>query len=129
MKIIAIIIAALAISTLSVCADEIHLVQTIAYDDTMLPVNAPATNSIYVLLLPLHDGGNVHINPVVLKKFDGNEIGRIIEGAVARGFLPKGSVLHVDPSPEMERPPDAEVKTLTDHCKKVEINVVVSSTL
>ena len=128
MKIIAIIITALAISTLSVCADEIHLVQTIAYSDTLLPASGPATNSIYVLLLPLHDGAKVHINPVVLKKFDGKEIGRIIEGAVSRKFLPSGSVLHVDPSPEMERPPDAEIKALTDYCKKVGIKVVASST-
>jgi hypothetical protein len=129
MKITAIIITALAISTLSVCADEIRLVQTIAYGDTLLPASAPATNSIYVLLLPLHDGAKVHVNPVVLKKFDGKEIGRIIEGAVSRKFLPSGCVLHVDPSPEMERPPDAEVKALTDYCKRIEIHVVVSSTM
>jgi hypothetical protein len=76
----------------------------------------------------LHDGAKVHINPVVLKKFDGKEIGRIIEGAVLRGFLPSGSVLHLDPSPEMERPPDAEVKALMNHCKKIGVTVVVSLT-
>jgi len=128
MKIIAIIFTALAISTLSVCAEDFHLVQTIAYGDTLLPASAPATNSIYVLLLPLHDGAKVHINPVVLKKFDAKEIGRIIEGAVSRGFLPRGSVLHVDPSPQMVPPPDAEVKTLTDYCKRIGVTVVVSLT-
>jgi len=128
MKIIAIIFTALALSTLSVRADDVHLVQTIAFDDRMLPANAPATNSIYVLLLPLHESGKVHINPVVLRKFDGKEIGRIIEGAVSRGFLPSGSVLHVDPSPRMASPPDAEVKILTDYCKNVGVTVVESST-
>jgi hypothetical protein len=128
MKFIAIIFTALAISTLSVCAEDFHLVQTIAYDDTLLPASAPATNSIYVLLLPLHEGAKVHINPVVLKKFDGKEIGMIIGGAVSKGFLPSGCVLHVDPSPEMVSPPDAEVKILTDYCKKIGITVVVSST-
>jgi hypothetical protein len=104
-------------------AEDFHLVQTIAYDDP-----PPATNSIYVLLLPLHDGAKVDINPVVLKKFDGREIGRIIEGAVKRGFLSSGSVLHIDPSPLMARPPEAEVKILTEYCKKIGITVVVSLT-
>jgi hypothetical protein len=128
MKIIAIIFTALAMSTLSLRADEIHLVQTIAFGDSMLPANGPATNSIYVLLLPLHESGKVHINPVVLKKFDGKEIGRIIEGSVSRGMLPGGSVLHVDPSPEMALPPDAEVKVLADYCKKIGVTAVVSRT-
>jgi hypothetical protein len=128
MKIIAIIITALAISTLSVCADDFHLVQTTVYDDTPLPASARATNSIYVLLLPLHDHTNVVINPVVLKKFAGKEIGRLIEGAVKMKYLPGGSVLHVDPSPVMVGPPDAEVKVLTGYCKKIGVKVVVSLT-
>src|SRR5258708_38988564 len=124
MKIIAIIFTALALSTLSLLADDVHLVQTTVHDD---PV--PATNSIYVLLLPLHEGTNVTISPVVLKKFDGKEIGGIIEGAVKLGFLPRGSVLHVDPSSVMMAgPPDAEVKILTDYCKKIGITVAVSLT-
>ena len=128
MKIITIIFTALALSTLSVLADDVHLVQTIAVGDRMLPANALATNSIYVLLLPLHESGKVHINPVVFKKFDGKDIGRTIEGAVSFGFLPKGSVLHVDPSPRMASPPDAEVKILTDYCKNIGVTVVESST-
>ena len=123
MKIIAIMFTALAITALSVCAEDFHLVQTVPYDDT-----PPATNSIYVLLLPLHEGTNVYVNPVVLKKFDGKEIGEIIEGAVKLGFLPRGSVLHVDPSPLLMRPPDVEVKILTDHCKKIGITVIESMT-
>jgi hypothetical protein len=128
MKTIAFIFTALAISTLSVGAVDFHLVQTIAYDDTLLPARSPATNSIYVLLLPLHDGAKIHMNPVVLKKFDAKVIGGIIAGAVSRGFLPGGSILHVDPSPEMVPPPDAEVKALTDYCKKIGITVAVSKT-
>ena len=123
MKITAIVFTALALSTLSLLADDVHLVQTTVHDD---PV--PATNSIYVLLLPLHEGTNVTIGPVVLKKFDGKEIGGIIEGAVKLGFLPRGSVLHVDPSSVMAGPPDAEVKMLTDYCKKIGITVAVSLT-
>ena len=124
MKIIAIIFTALALSTLSVLADDFHLVQTTVHDD---PV--PATNSIYVLLLPLHEDGKVCINPVVFKKFNGKEIGGIIEGAVKLGYLPRGSVLHVDPSPLMAHQlSDAEVKILTDYCKKIGITVAVSET-
>lgn len=110
-------------STLSVPVDNFHLVQTTIYDD-----NVPATNSIYVLLLPLHEGAQVDLNPVVLKKFDGKAIGGIIEGAVKLGFLPRGSVLQVDPSPLLARLPDAEVKILTDDCKKIGITVAVSLT-
>ncbi len=123
MKIITLILLGLALNTMFVCAEDFHLVQTVAHDDP-----APATNSIYVLLLPLHEGTNVYINPVVLKKFDGKEIGGIIEGAVKLGFLPRGSVLHVDPSPLMVPPPNAEEKILTDYCKKIGITVAVSLT-
>jgi len=126
MKIIAIIFTALALSTLSVLADDVQLVRTIVFDDRMLPANGPTTNWIYVLLLPLRQNdGTVHINPVVMKKFDGKEIGRIIEGAVSRGYLPSGSVLHIDPSPEMMSPPDTEVKSLMDYCKKIGITLVI----
>jgi hypothetical protein len=124
MKTITLILLCLALNTMIVSADDFHLVQTVAHGDT-----PPATNSIYVLLLPLHEGGKVDINPVVLKKFDGKEIGSIIEGAVKLGFLPRGSVLHIDPSPFMvSQLPDAEVKILTDYCKKIGITVAVSLT-
>jgi hypothetical protein len=126
MKTITLILLCLAMNIMIVCAEDFHLVQTIAFDDALLPANGPATNSIYVLLLPLHEGAKVHINPVVLKKFDGKEIGSIIEGAVSRGFLPGGCILHVDGNPEMASPPDAEVKILTDDCKKIGITVMVS---
>ena len=123
MKMIAIIFTALALGTWSVLADDVHLVQTIPYDDT-----PPSTNAIYVLLLPLHEDGKVIINPVVMKKFDGKAIGGIIKGAVKMGYLPGSSVLHVDPSPLIAPPPDAEVKILRDYCKKVGIPVMVSLT-
>ena len=104
------------------------MVQTIAVGDRLLPAGALATNSIYVLLLPLHEGGKVHINPVVFKKFDAKEIGLVISGAVSQGFLPSGSVLHIDPSPRMDWPPDAEVRILTDYCKQAGITLVLSPT-
>jgi len=128
MKTITLILLCLALNTMIVCAEDFHLVQTIAYDSTLLPASAPATNSIYVLLLPLHEGAKVHINPVVLKKFDAKKIGQIIGGAVSRGFLPSGSVLHFDPSPEMEHPPEAEIRALADYCKKAGITLIVSLT-
>jgi hypothetical protein len=123
MKMIAIIFTALALGTLSVLADDVHLIQTIPYDD-----KPPATNSVYVLLLPLHEDGKVIINPVVMKKFDGKEIGGIIKGALKMGYLPGGSVLHVDPCPLIAPPPDAEVKILRDYCKKIGITVIESLT-
>src|ERR1017187_2361379 len=88
MKTITLILLCLALDTMIVCAEDFHLVQTTIVGDRLLPANALATNSIYVLLLPLHEGAKVHINPVVLKKFDAKEIGLIISGAVSSGFLP-----------------------------------------
>jgi hypothetical protein len=126
MQNIIIMLYCLMLTTTAALAEDLHLVQTIAVGDRLLPADARATNSIYVLLLPLHEGGKVHINPVVLKKFDGKEIGGIIAGAVSRGFLPSGSVLHVDPSPRMDSPPDAEVRILTDYCKQAGITLLVS---
>jgi hypothetical protein len=128
MKTITLVLLCLTLNTVIVCAEDFHLVQTISYGDTLAPSGKPATNSIYVLLLPIHTGSHVVINPVVLKKFDAKEIGQIISGALTRGFLPSGSVLHFDPSPEMERPPEAEIQALTNYCKKAGITLIVSET-
>jgi hypothetical protein len=128
MKTITLIILCLTLNAVIVCAEDFHLVETIPYGDTLVPSGAPATNSIYVLLLPIHTGAKVVINPVVLKTFDAKEIGQIIGGAVARGLLPSGSILHIDPSPQMEGPPEVQIKALTDYCKKIGITVKVSGT-
>jgi hypothetical protein len=56
-----------------------------------------------------------------MKKFDGAEIGRILGGAVSRGFLPTGSVLYIGHSPTMVAPPEAEVKILKEYCEKIGI--------
>ena len=128
MKTITLILLCLALDTMIVCAEDFHLIQTSFSGDRLVPSGAPATNSIYVLLLPLHESGKVHINPVVFKKFDAKEIGLTISGAVSFGYLPSGSVLHIDSSPRMEPPPEAEIRTLTDYCKKIGITVAVSPT-
>lgn len=126
MKTFALFCICSALMAAAVRADDFHLVETTMYGDPLVPTGAPATNCIYVLLLPIHDGGSVVINPVVLRKFDPKEIGQIIDGAVARGFLPKGSVLHFDAGPELQRPPEGAIKALMDSCKKAGITVSVS---
>lgn len=128
MKATMLILAAIALSTTIARCDDVHLIETAIYGEALAPRDEPATNSIYVLLLPLHDSGSVHINPVVLKTFDQKEIGKILEGAVKRGYLPKGSILHIDPSPVMKFPPEEQVKALKEHCKEIEITVEVSDT-
>jgi len=128
MKTITLILFCLALNTVVVRGDDFHLVETAIYGDVWVPRGEPATNSIYVLLLPVHDGGGVVINPVVLRTFDAKEIGQILGGAVKRGFLPRGSVLHIDPRQEMKFPPEDQIKALTDYCKKIGITVKVSLT-
>ena len=129
MKRLILVFSCLTLTTVAALAEDFHLVQTAIYDGLPVPYEGSATNCIYVLLLPAHNpSGYVYINPVVLRKFNGKKLGKIIEEAVSRGSLPSGSVLRFDPSPVMERPPDAEVKELKDYCKKIGVTVVVSST-
>lgn len=128
MKTIILVLIGITLSTTVARCDDVQLVETEIYGDVTSPQVGPATNSIYVLLLPLHDSGGVHINPVVLRTFDAQEIGGILEGAVKLGFLPRRSVLHVDPSPLMKFPPEEQEKALTDYCKKFGIIVEVSRT-
>jgi hypothetical protein len=128
MKTILLILIGIALHTTVARCDEVHLVETSMYGDAIVPRGEPATNSIYVLLLPLHEGAAVHINPVVLRTFDAKEIGKILGGAVKLGYLPRGSVLHIDPSPVMKFPPEEQIKALTDYCKEIGITVKVSIT-
>jgi hypothetical protein len=128
MKTIMLVLIGIALNTTVARCDDVHLVETAMYDDVMVPRGELATNSIYVLLLPLHDGGAVHINPVVLRTFDAKEIGKILGGAVKLGYLPRESVLHVDPSPVMKHPPEQQIKALTDYCKEIGMTVKVSIT-
>ena len=129
MKITTLVLFAIALNITMARCDDVHLVETAMHDDVLVPNGQEATNSIYVLLLPLHEtNGMVHINPVVLRTFDAKEIGKILEGAVKLGFLPKDSTLHIDPSPVMKGPPDDQVKALKDHCKEIGITVKVSGT-
>jgi len=128
MKILTLVLATIALNTTIARCDDVHLIETTMYGDELVPRGEPGTNSIYVLLLPLHNGGAVHINPVVLKTFDAKEIGKILEGAVKLRHLPKASTLHIDPSPVMKFPPEDQVKALKDHCKEIGITVEVSYT-
>lgn len=128
MKTIILVFVCIALNIVIARCDEVHLVETSMYGDVMVPRGDLATNSIFVLLLPLHEGGAVHINPVVLRTFDAKEIGQILSGAVKLGFLPRGSVLHIDPSPVMKFPPEDQVKVLKDKCKEIGLTVEVSDT-
>ncbi len=128
MKVIILAFVAIALSTMIARCDDVHLVETAMYGDAIVPRGQLATNSIYVLLLPDHENGAVHINPVVLRTFDAQEIGNILEGSIKRGYLPKGSILHIDPSPVMKRPPEDQVEALKEHCKEIGITVKVSDT-
>jgi len=128
MKAILLAVAAVALNTMIARCDDVHLVETAVYGDAMVPRGELATNSIYVLLLPIHANGMVHINPVVLRAFEAKEIGKILEGAIKRGYLPKSSILHIDPSPVMKRPPEDQVKALEEHGKEIGITVIVSGT-
>src|SRR5579863_7336635 len=115
MKSLIIFLCCAALGIVAVHADEFHLVETTVQDET------PANTPIYVLLVPNHisgPAGGVVISPVVMRKFDGQKIGQIISDAVARGLLPKGSVLHIDPSPVMNGPTEVEIKALRDACEK-----------
>jgi hypothetical protein len=38
-----------------------------------------------------------------------------------------GSVLHFDPTPDLERPTDAQIQSLTDYCKKLGIALFLST--
>ena len=128
MKILIPILVAIALNTTIAHCDDVHLVETAMYGDGLVPRGQPATNSIYVLLLPLHGNGAVHVNPVVLRTFEAKEIGNILEGAIKLGYLPKGSILHIDPSPVMKFPPEDQVKALKEHCKDIGMTVEVSGT-
>jgi hypothetical protein len=128
MKTMILVLIGIALNTTVARCDDVHLLETAMYGDVLVPRAEPATNSIYVLLLPLHDGGAVHVNPVVLRTFDAKAIEQILGGAVNLGYLPRGSVLHIDPSPEMKFPPQDQIKALTDYCKKIGMTVELSAT-
>jgi hypothetical protein len=131
MKTITLILLFLTLNTVIVCAEDVHLVETLYNGAFLDPKGVPSESPVYVLLLPIHDGthgGHVYINPVVLKTFDAKEIGQIINLMVKIGELPSGSVLHIDPSALMAEPPEEQIKALTDYCKKIGIKVDVSGT-
>jgi len=127
MKTILLILLYLTLNPLIACAEDVHLVETL-HNDAYITNGMPSESPVYVLLVPIHSGGNDHIEPVVFRTFDVEAMERSIRFWVTQGYLAKGSVLHFDPSPILPRPPEADVNALTDYCKKIGITVVVSTT-
>jgi len=80
---------------------------------------------VYVLLFSNENSFPV---PSVYTKFDSEDMRLDIRSLVGHGIAP-GSVLHFDSSPDLKRPTDAEIQSLTDYCKKLGISFVVTPTL
>ena|ERR1700722_606162 len=80
---------------------------------------------VYVLLAPDITG---QLNPLVYKIFDSKDMELDLGALVRSGIIAPGSVLHFNTAPAMERPPDTQIQSLTDYCKKLGITFVVSLT-
>jgi hypothetical protein len=123
MKKIILVLFCLILTTAATLAKDYHLVTT------QLRVS-PASGTpakfpvVYVLLFSNEVGWPV---PLVYTEFDSKDMELDIRTLVGHGIAP-GSVLHFDPSPDLERPTDAKIQSLTDYCKKLGITLVVSLT-
>jgi hypothetical protein len=123
MKTITLILLCIALTTATAWAKDYHLVATQLR-------GAPASGTpaefpvVYVLLFSNEDGFPV---PLVYTKFDSEDMRLDIRALVGHGIAP-GSVLHFDPSPDLKRPTDAEIQSLTDYCRKLGLSLVVSAT-
>ena len=65
---------------------------------------------------------------MVYKTFDSKDMELDIGVLIRSGIITPGSVLHFDPKPDLERPTDVQIQSLTDYCKKLGITLVVSLT-
>jgi hypothetical protein len=79
---------------------------------------------VYVLVFSSEDG---FPNPLVYSKFNSEDMRLDIRCLIGHGIAP-GSVLHFDTAQAMIRPPDEEIKSLTDYCKKLGISFDVTMT-
>jgi hypothetical protein len=124
MKKIILVLFCLILTTAATFAKDYHLVATQLRDapDSGTPAKFPV---VYVLLAPDMTG---QLNPMVYKTFDSKHMELDISALIRSGIIAPGSVLNFDPSPILKRPTDAEIQSLTDHCKKLGISLVVSIT-
>jgi len=122
MKTITLILLCFTLTTAAACAKDYHLVTTQLR-------GAPASGTpaefpvIYVLLAPDTTG---QLNPMVYKTFDSKDMELDIGVLIRSGIIAPGSVLHFDPKPDLERPTDTQIRSLTDYCKKLGITLAVS---
>jgi hypothetical protein len=123
MKTIILVLFCLTLTT-AAWAKDYHLVTTQLR-------GAPASGTpaefpvVYVLLSPDENGG---VNPLVYKTFDSKDMELDIGALIRSGFIAPGSVLHFDPTPDLERPTGAQIQSLKGYCKKLGISLVVSLT-
>jgi hypothetical protein len=123
MKKIILVLCCLTLTTGATLAKDYHLVTTQLR-------GAPASSKpaefpvVYVLLF---SGEKGKIHPLVYTKFDSQDMRLDIRNLIGHGIDP-GSVLRFDPTPDLERPTDAQIQSLTDYCKKLGITLVVSPT-
>ncbi|MGD0016375.1 MAG: hypothetical protein ABSC38_02500 [Verrucomicrobiia bacterium] len=123
MKTITLILLCITLTTAAAWAKDYHLVTTQLR-------GAPASGTpakfpvVYVLLFSNENGFPV---PLVYTKFDSEDMRLDIRSLIGHGIAP-GSVLHFDPTPDLERPTDAQIQSLKDYCKKLGITLVVSLT-
>lgn len=75
--------------------------------------------------MPNENGG---VNPLVYKTFGSEDMKLDIRNLTRHGDIVAGSVLHFDPRPDLERPPEAQIQALKDFCKRLGITLVVSQT-
>jgi hypothetical protein len=121
MKTIALILLCTMMTTAAARAKDYHLVTTQLR-------GAPASGTpaefpvVYVLLCSGENGLPV---PSVYTKFDSEDMRLDIRNSIGHGIAP-GSVLHFDSAPDLQRPTDAQIQSLTDYCKKLGITFVVS---
>ena len=124
MKTITLIFLCFTLTTAATFAKDYHLVTTVLR-------GAPASGTpaefpvVYVLLAPDITG---QLNPMVYKTFDSKDMELDIGVLIRSGIIAPGSVLHFDPKPDLERPPEAQIQALKDFCKKLGITLVVSQT-
>jgi hypothetical protein len=124
MKTITLIFLCITLTTAAAWAKDYHLVTTQLR-------GAPASGTpaefpvVYVLLF---SGENGEVHPLVYKTFDSKDMELDIRNLIRHGDIAPGSVLHFDPTPDLERPTDAQIQSLKDFCKKLGITLVVSST-